>query len=86
MRAPLTMRAPRRFGQLKAVKVYRLLTNATIDVAIFEDRNGKLVYDVPGEMVDSLVAAQELKNFKLKEAIPPTTAKFEREYIKVSFD
>ena len=44
------MRAPRRFGQLKAVKVYRLLTNATIDVAIFEDRNGKLVNDVPGEI------------------------------------
>ncbi|SCV72512.1 BQ2448_4049 [Microbotryum intermedium] len=58
----------RRYGQTKAVKIFRLLTRSTIDVDTFEQRTGKVV--------DELVAEQ--MPLELSDVAHPKTEAFEQ--------
>ncbi|KAI5478763.1 hypothetical protein MNV49_004589 [Pseudohyphozyma bogoriensis] len=63
----------RRYGQLKDVKVFRLLTNATIDVKIFEERSG--------QNVASLLVEQEAEDPNCN-SFSPTERPLQRVVIK----
>ncbi|SCZ92470.1 BZ3500_MvSof-1268-A1-R1_Chr5-2g07888 [Microbotryum saponariae] len=57
----------RRYGQTKAVSIFRLLTRSTIDVETFEQRTGKIV--------EELMAEQE--PLELSDVAHPKTQEFE---------
>ena len=59
-----------RFGQKKAVKVYRLLTADTIDVELYQGRTGL--------NVDKIVEEQITRDPSLKNGIPPTQRLLDR--------